>query len=143
MMMAACRVARWPALRRALPLLAELARRGAREQVRMFVLYVLATQEEQMRRRFAREFQRQVPGPRGDTMNYVEEIMQKSRREGRMEGRQEGRAEGQVRTIEGLLRAGVTWRLIESATGIDEARLRALKQRLTASSVANGAEDAE
>ena len=61
MMMAACRVARWPALRRALPLLAELARRGAREQVRMFVLYVLATQEEQMRRRFAREFQRQVP----------------------------------------------------------------------------------
>ena len=101
----------------------------------MFVLYVLATQEEQMRRRFAREFQRQVPGPRGDTMNYVEEI--------KRESRQEGRVEGQVRTIEGLLRAGATWRLIKSATGIDEAGLRALKQRLTASSVSNGAEDAE
>ncbi len=130
MMMAACRVARWPALRRALPLLAELARRGAREQVRMFVLYVLATQEEQMRRRFAKEFQRQVPGPRGDTMNYVEEIKQESRQEGRMEG--------QVRTIESLLRAGAPWSLIESATGIDEAGLRDLKQRLTASSTANG-----
>ena len=68
-------------------------------------------------------------------MNYVEEIMQKSRREGRVEG--------QVRTIEGLLRAGATWRLIESATGIDEAGLRALKQRLTASSAGNGAADAE
>ena len=126
MMMAACRVARWPALRRALPLLAELARRGAREQVRMFVLYVLATQEEQMRQRFAKEFQRQVPGPEGDTMNYVEEIKQ--------EGRQEGRVEGQVRTIESLLRAGAPWPLIKSATGVDEAGLRALKQRLTASS---------
>ncbi len=147
MMMAACRAARWPALRRALPRLAELARRGAREQVRMFVLYVLATQEEQMRRRFAREFQRQVPGPRGDTMNYVEEIKRESRQEGlmagRVEGRQEGRVEGQVRTIEGLLRAGAAWPLIESATGIDEDGLRALKQRLTASSAGNGAADAE
>ena len=147
MMMAACRAARWPALRRALPRLAELARRGAREQVRMFVLYVLATQEEQMRRRFAREFQRQVPGPRGDTMNYVEEIKRESRQEGRqegrVEGRQEGRVEGQVRTIEGLLRAGAAWPLIESATGIDEDGLRALKQRLTASSGPNGAADAE
>ena len=129
MMMAACRVARWPALRRALPLLAELAR-GAREQVRTFVLYVLATQEEQMRQRFAKEFQRQVPGPAGDTMNYVEEIKQ----EGRQEGRVEGRLEGQVRTIESLLRAGAPWPLIKSATGVDEAGLRALKQRLTASS---------
>ena len=96
-------------------------------------------------------------------MNYVEEIKRESRREGRvegrveglvegrvegrqegrMEGRQEGRVEGQVRTIEGLLRAGATWRLIESATGIDEAGLRALKQRLTASSASNGSEDAE
>ena len=76
-------------------------------------------------------------------MNYVEEIMQKSRREGRVEGRQEGRVEGQVRTIEGLLRAGAGWPLIESATGIDEAGLRALKQQLTASSAANGAADAE
>ena len=73
-------------------------------------------------------------------MNYVEEIKQESRQE----GRQEGRVEGQVRTIESLLRAGAPWPLIQSATGIDEAGLRALKQRLTASSAANGAvEDTE
>ncbi len=141
MMMAACRVARWPALRRALPLLAEVARRGGREQVRAFVLYALATQEEQMRRRFAKEFQRQVPGPEGDIMTYVEEIKQQGRQEGRQDGLEEGRLEGQVHTIESLLRAGAPWPLIESATGVDEAGLRALKQRLAASTSPNGGGD--
>ena len=111
----------------------------ATESDLLYSTNVLATQEEQIRQRFAKEFQRQVPGPRGDTMNYVEEIKQESRQAGRQEGRQEGRVEGQVRTIESLLRAGAPWPLIESATGIDEAGLRALKQRLTASSAANGA----
>ena len=66
-------------------------------------------------------------------MNYVEEIKQ----QGRQDGLEEGRLEGQVRTIESLLRAGAPWPLIKSATGVDEAGLRALKQRLTASSAAD------
>ena len=78
-------------------------------------------------------------------MTYVEEIKQEGRQEGRVAGRQEGREEGrmeeQVRTIESLLRAGAAWPLIESATGIDEAGLRALKQRLTDSAAANGRHD--
>ena len=86
-------------------------------------------------------------------MTYVEEIKQQGRQEGRhegrregrqegrVEGRQEGRMEGQVRTIESLLRAGAAWPLIESATGVDEAGLRALKQRLKDSAAANGGGD--
>ena len=86
-------------------------------------------------------------------MTYVEEIKQQGRLEGREEGRvagieegrvegrqdglEEGRLEGQVQTIESLLRAGAPWPLIKSATGVDEAGLRALKQRLTASSAAD------
>ena len=70
-------------------------------------------------------------------MTYVEEIKQ----QGREEGRQEGWLEGQVRTIESLLRAGAPWPLIKSATGVDEAGLRALKQRLTDSTAANGGDD--
>ena len=50
--------------------------------------------------------------------------------------RAEGRLEGQVGVIEALVRAGMPWPAIESATGIDEAGLRALKQRLAASSAA-------
>ena len=53
--------------------------------------------------------------------------------------------------IDDRLRAGAPWPLIESATGIDQAALRALKQRLETSSTtteptegsANGAEDTE
>ena len=130
-MLAVCRASvAWPALERALPLLAELARRGGREQVRMFVLYVLATQAEAMRERFAEEMQRQIPGPEGDAMNYVEEIKQ--------QGRQEGRQEGRLETIEGFLHAGIGWPVIQSATGIDEQTYRALKRDSV-----NGTEQAE
>jgi hypothetical protein len=53
--------------------------------------------------------------------------------------------------IDDRLRAGAPWPLIESATGIDQAALRALKRRLETSSTtteptegsANGAEDTE
>ena len=39
-----------------------------------------------------------------------------------------------IDVIENVLRAGAPWSLIESATGIDQGALRALKQRLEASS---------
>ena len=56
------------------------------------------------------------------------------RRQGRQEGRQqgllEGRRQGRLETIEGLLRAGVDWRVIESATGIDEQTYRGHKANL-------------
>ena len=66
-------------------------------------------------------------------------------------GEQKGRLLGQIGTIENLLRAGATWSLIESATGIDQAALRALKERLEAASTAsdeaetpsNGTEETE
>ena len=144
MMMAVYRAAGgWPALQRALPLLAELERRGGMEELGMFVIYVLATQDEPMRRRFAKELQRHVPGPGGDAMNYVEELIK--------QGRQKGRLEERVGTIEDFLRAGASWSLIESATGMDPAALRALKQRLESASTAtesnetsaSGAEETE
>ena len=62
-------------------------------------------------------------------MTYAEELI----KEGREQGREEGRLEGQVGTIENLLRAGVPWPVIESATGIDQDALRAIKERLAGS----------
>ena len=54
------------------------------------------------------------------------------RREGELRGRQEGRQEGELRgrlvTIDGFLRAGVGWPVIQSATGIDEQTYRTLKR---------------
>lgn len=55
-------------------------------------------------------------------MTYAQELL--------AEGRVEGRVEGQVEVVEGLLRVGVTWDVIEAATGLDETRFLALKARL-------------
>ena len=120
----------WPVLQRVVPLLAHLYRRGGVDELRPFVVYVLATHGEGICRRFFGELRRQVPGPGGDAMNYAEQLIQQGVRQGREEGERKGRIEGRVGTIEELLRAGVEWSIIESATGIDRDALRALKQRL-------------
>ena len=69
------------------------------------------------------------------------EIRQAGRQEGELKGRQEGRQEGELKgrleAIEGFLRAGVEWPVIESATGIDEQTYRSLKR-----DSANGTEQA-
>ena len=48
------------------------------------------------------------------------------RLEGQIEGRLEGQIEGRLETIDGFLRTGVDWSVIERATGIDEAEYRKL-----------------
>ncbi len=149
MMMAPFRRRR-EALRRAAGLLAELLPRGGRDAVGTFVLYLLATQDRDTARGFGEELRGAVSGPGGDLMTYAEELIKEGerkgrragqregRRRGRHEGRREGRREGeqhgllrgQVGTIENLLRAGVQWSVIETATGIDRDTLHDLKQRL-------------
>ena len=52
----------------------------------------------------------------------------KGRLEGQQTGELKGRLEGRLETIEGLLRAGIGWPVIHSATGIDESTYRTLKR---------------
>ena len=120
------------------PLLAELGRVGGIDDLCQIVVYIAVTTPEAERwQRFADAVRREVPGG-GELMTKTE-------------GREQGRLEGQIGAIENLLRAGAPWPLIESATGIDQATLRALKQQLEAASItteptegsANGAVDTE
>ena len=124
----------WQLLQRVMPLLTRLNRRGGMDELRPFILYVLATQRATIRARFIKELRRQVPGPGGDAMNYIEQLFHKGVHQGRQEGHKEGelkgRLQGQVATIEELVRAGFSWSAIQSATGVDEDGLRALQQRL-------------
>ena len=68
-------------------------------------------------------------------MTYAQEFLEKGRAEGRAEGRTEGHAAGrmenQVEVVEGLLRAGVAWDVIEAATRLTEAGFQALKAQLS------------
>ncbi len=69
-------------------------------------------------------------------MAYAHELLAEGREQGLEEGMQRGMLQGvqrgKVETVEGFLKAGVTWDVIESATGLDEAGFRALKERLAA-----------
>ena len=129
-MMAAFRQAREELLESATRLMGELYRAMGFDEVAKHVEYVLATQPDEYRSVFVDALRRNVPGRGGDVMNYVEQLIERGRREGRQEGHQEGREgklEGQIRTIEGFLERDFSWSSIEAATGIDEAAFRKLQ----------------
>ena len=109
-------------------LIGELYRAKGFEEVAKHVEYVLATQPEAQRKVFSEALRRNVPGRGGEVMNYVEEMIERGRRE----GRQEGELKGQVRAIEGFVARDIPWPTIEAATGIDEATFRRLRQRVDA-----------
>ena len=44
-----------------------------------------------------------------------------------------GRIKGQVEIVEGLLKVGVTWEVIEAATGLNEVRFQVRKEQLSES----------
>ena len=119
---------------RCVRLLAALKRepvRGGADYVRVFLGYILKTGPVDTPQAMAEVVDRRAPELRGDLMTSGEvlrrEGLVRGRREGRQQGRQEGRQEGRLETIEGLLRAGVDWQVIESATGIDEQTYRGQK----------------
>jgi len=67
---------------------------------------------------FQDALQCQAPHVRGDLMTYAQELLE------------EGRMRNQVEVIEGLLREGVEWAVIERATGVNETQFQALKQQI-------------
>ena len=70
-------------------------------------------------------------------MTYAEQLLAEGRAEGEAKGRTEGLMEGEqrakVEVVEGLLRVGVTWEVIEAATGLTKTGFQALKAQLSAS----------
>jgi predicted transposase YdaD len=103
---------------RLLSSLSSLAPSGGINYVRIFVLYILATQEPEAAQSFREVLQRYAPEVGDNLMTYAQQLLEK------------GRLEERVRMIEGLLRAGAEWSMIEAASGIDEAQFQALKQQL-------------
>lgn len=107
---------------------------GGVDELRRFILYLMATKGREAIETFEGALRRQGLEQGGEIVTYAQELLaegeEKGRAEGRLEGRVEGRAEGQVEVVEGLLRVGVTWDVIEAATGLNEARFRTLKEQL-------------
>ena len=103
---------------RLLDSLASLPPSGGINYVRIFVLYILSTQEPEAALSFREMLQRHAPEVGDDLMTYAQELLEK------------GRLEERVRMIEGLLREGMGWAAIERVTGVNEAQFQALKQQV-------------
>ena len=97
---------------------------GGIDYVRLFVLYILATQEPEAALSFRDVLQRHAPAVGDDLMTYAQELLN--------EGQAKGEIKAEVRIIENLLRKGMAWDAIERVTDIDETRFEALKRQVDA-----------
>ncbi len=110
---------------RLLGLLSSLPPSGGINYIRVFVRYLLSTQEPERVAAFREALRQRAPEVGEDLMTtYAQELL--------AEGEEKGRAKNQVDVIEGLLREGVEWSVIERATGIGETQFQALKQQVEA-----------
>ena len=91
---------------------------GRFDIVKLFVTYLLQTQDEAHLPRLSEEWRRRAPEAGGDFVTIAEMLIKQGRQEGRLE------------TLEQLVRSGAEWPLIESAAGNDPGTLRALRERM-------------
>ncbi|ETW92586.1 MAG: hypothetical protein ETSY1_43010 [Candidatus Entotheonella factor] len=106
--------------------LASLEPSGGINYVRVFLTYILQTQDREAIELFQEALQRQTPQLGGDLMTYAQELLA----EGRTEGRTEGKLRTQVEVIEGMLQEGIAWAVIERVTGVHEAQFQSLKKQV-------------
>jgi hypothetical protein len=111
---------------RLLDALSSLAPSGGINDIRIFVLDVLSTQEPEAAQSFRDVCRRYAPAVGDDLMTYAQELLA----EGEERGKVKGRMEERVKMIEGLLQEGVGWSVIERVSGVNEAQFQALKQEL-------------
>ncbi len=101
---------------------------GGIDYVRIFVLYILETQEPEAAESFREVLRRHAPEVGDELMTYAQQLLA----EGRAEGEERGKVKNQVEVIEGLLREGLEWAAIERVTGINEAQFQVLTQQVEA-----------
>ena len=88
------------------------------DYVRVFMIYILQTQDREAITSFQQALRHRSVQVGDDLMNYAQELLEK------------GRLEERLKVVENLLRLNVTWSMIEEATGVNEAQFQRLKQQL-------------
>ena len=102
--------------------------------MRIFVHYLLATQAHETVEEFVETIEQFATERGKKLMTYAEELLregeQRGRLKGELQGELRGELKGQIETIEKLLQTGVSWAIIEQATGVDASKFAELKQEL-------------
>ena len=103
---------------------------GGIDEFHRFIAYLGTVQDNDVMETFDAALKRHGLDLGGEIMTYAEKLLAEGRAEGEAKGEAKGRMENQVKTVEGLLRVGVTWEVIEAATGLTEVSFQALKAQL-------------
>lgn len=119
-------------------LLAEMPDTSGINYVRIFVRYLLATQQQKMVAEFVDTVEQFATERGKKIMSYAEELLREGEQRGKLKGELQGELrgelrgelKGQIETIEKLLQAGIHWATIEQATGVDAQKFAELKQEL-------------
>ena len=98
--------------------LSSLPPSGGVNYVRVFLLYLLQTQDREGIESFQDALRRRAPQVGGDLMTYAQELEER------------GKIKNQVEVIEGLLQESIGWDVIERVTGVNEAQFQVLKQQV-------------
>lgn len=102
-------------------------------EFRQFIVYLMATQDREVIETFREALRHRGLEQGGEIMTYAQELLAEGEARGKAEGEVKGRIKGQVEIVEGLLKVGVTWEVIEAATGLNDAGFQALKEQLSES----------
>jgi predicted transposase/invertase (TIGR01784 family) len=98
---------------------------GGVNYMRVFVRYILSTQEPEVAATFREVLRQQAPeGGENLMTTYAQELL--------AEGEEKGKVKTQVEVIEGLLREGMEWAAIERVTGVNKVQFQSLKQQVEA-----------
>ncbi len=106
--------------------LASLPPSGGLNYTRVFLRYILQTQDRETIERFQEDLQGRTPHLGDTLMTYAQELLA----QGEERGRAKGRIEEQVKLIEGMIQEGIDWPVIERVAGISEAQFQNLKLQL-------------
>jgi hypothetical protein len=98
--------------------LSSLPPSGGMNYVRVFLLYILQTQEREAIELFQDALRRHAPEVGGHLMTYAQEL------------EEQGKIKERLAIIETLLRLGEEWARIEEITGVNEIQFEALKQQV-------------
>ena len=122
-----------PAVDMAARLLGSLFSSGGVNYFRLFIRYVVATQDEVDVQAFDEALRHHGREQGGEIMSYGRQLLEEGRSQGLEEGKRLGEQHAKVEMVEGFLKAGVAWEVIEAATGLNESRFREIKETLPAS----------
>ena len=97
---------------------------GGVDEFRRFIAYLANVQDDgSVIETFGEALERHGLDLKGEIMTYAEQLL--------AEGEAKGEQRTKVQIVEGLLLAGVTWEVIEAATGLTEAGFQELKAQLS------------